>query len=177
MKNIQLIFLSLIISFFGCQANPDDLSYERNYLRGLALSAELEKPILIHFTGYGCVGYNEFIDDLTTSRRIHNILNANFVIVELYVDDRNEIQKNDTLNLHRIDFTKGGRERIKKARTIGQLNAAIEIDLFKSNAQPLYLITDSKGNILIEPFGYTGSDRKYFLEKLDEGLNEFKKGN
>ena len=175
MKFGKFILSIFTFGLIACQANPDNLKYERNYLKGLEISAELNKPILIHFTGWGCVSYDEFKYDLITSREIQERLNNEFVTVQLYVDDRNEIQVIDTMNLHKIEFTEKGKERIRKAKTIGNINAVIETDLFESNSQPLYVIIDSKRNILIEPFGYTHRNRKYFLAKLDEGIRKFKK--
>ena len=171
----KIILLTIGIGIIGCEANPDNLKAERNFLKGIELSKELNKPIFLHFTGYGCVGYNEFYNDLITSREIQEKLNEEFVTIELYVDDKRKIQIGDTLNLHKIEFSDEGVERIKKSKTIGNINAAIQIDWLKSNSQPTYLVLDTERNILVEPFGYTKRNRKYFLAKLDEGLKEFKK--
>jgi hypothetical protein len=57
---------------------------------------------------------------------------------------------------------------------MGAINALLEADLFKRNTQPLYLITDSELNILVEPFGYTKQNKVLFLAKLNEGLKMFK---
>lgn len=175
LKIEKIILLTIGIGIIGCRANPDNLKTERNFLKGIELSKELNKPIFLHFTGYSCVGYNEFYNDLITSRKIQERLNKEFITIELYVDDKGEIEISDTLNLHKIKFSEDGIERIKKSKTIGNINAAIQIDWLKSNSQPTYLIIDAERNILVEPFGYTKRNRKYFLTKLDEGLKEFKK--
>lgn len=133
-----------------------------------------KKPIFLHFTCYGCVGYNELYNDLITSREILNILNEEFVTIELYIDDNSRIHSNDTFNLHKVKFSQEGREKIKNAKTIGNINAVIEADWLKRNTQPLYLITDSELNILVEPFGYTKKNAVFFLAKLDEGLKVFR---
>ena len=129
----------------------------------------------MQFTCYGCIGYNEFYNDLITWRKIQEKLNEEFVTIELNVDDSQEIQISDTSDLHKIELSDDALERIMKSNTIGNVNTAIQIDWLKSNSQPLYLIIDAKQNILVEPFGYTKKNREYFLAKLDKGLQEFKK--
>lgn len=173
---IKVISIIIIITFFGCKASPDeevspyDFKSETNYLKGLELGAKLEKPLLLHFTGYACIGYNEFENDLITSKKIQDKLDKEFVTIQLYVDDGRKVSTTDTLGMYKTNLTEEGKERMRKARTIGDVNRIIETDLFKINSQPLYVITDSKGNVLVEPFGYTRSNRKYFLPKLNEGL-------
>lgn len=174
MKIGKIIWFSIVIGLIGCQANPNELNAERNILKGIQLSMELKKPIFLHFTCHGCVGYNEFYKDLITSRKILNKLNEEFVVIELYTDDNGKIHTNDTLNLHKIKVFQEGREKIKNAKTIGNINTIIEADWLKRYSQPLYLITDSELNILVEPFGYTQKNRVFFLAKLEEGLKEFK---
>lgn len=175
LKIEKVILLIIGFVILSCKANPDNLKSERNFLKGIKLGKELNKPIFIHFTGHGVVGYNEFYNDLITSTEIQKKLNEEFVTIELYVDDSREIQIGDTLNLHKIDFSDEGRERIKKSKTIGNINIAIQLDWLNSISQPTYVIIDTERNILVEPFGYTKRNRNFFIAKLDEGLIEFKK--
>lgn len=171
----KIIWLIIGLGVLGCQVNPNDLETERNLLRGIELSERLKKPVFIHFTGYGCVGYNEFYNDLITSREVFNKLNNEFITVELFVDDKRKIQINDTLNIYKMGFSEEGKGRMEKAQTVGDINTIIEIDWLKFNTQPLYVIADSKREILVGPFGYIQGDEKYFLTKLNEGLRAFKK--
>lgn len=172
MKIVKFIILIIIIGCLGCQTNSKNFNYEKNFLKGFQLSTKMDKPILIYFTCYGCIGYNEFENDLIASKEIKNKLNEEFITIQLYIDDNSAIQVSDTLNFHKMDFSKDGKFKIKKSRTIGNINAIIEMDLFKNNSQPLYVITDSKRNILVESFGYTKSDKKFFIKKLNEGAEK-----
>jgi thiol:disulfide interchange protein DsbD len=171
----KFIWFIIVIGALGCKAKQDDLDAKTNLVEGIEWSKALDRPIFLHFTGYGSVGYNEFYNDFIPSSDVKKILNEAFVTIELHVDDRRAIQTSDTLNLFKFKFSDEGKERISKAKTIGDINAAIEIDWLKTNTQPLYLVVDSALNILVEPFGYTQHNRQFFLSKLDEGLNTYKK--
>lgn len=122
------------------------------------------------------MGYNEFYNDLLTTREVLNTLKEDFVVIELYVDDRKEIEPSDTLNLYKIKFSDEVKERITKAKTIGGINRAIETEWLHRNNQPLYLVIDSEQNILVTPFEYTNKDSGYFLTKLNDGLEKSRKG-
>jgi len=170
-----LIQISLLIFLFGCDANPKNFKFEAGLLKGIEKGRELNKPIFICFTGYACIGYDEFKYDFITSKQIQKKLNEDFVSVLLHVDDKKLIDKKDTINLEKELFRNHSAERIRKSKNIGNINAAIEIELFHQNSQPLYVILNPEKEVLIEPFGYSRRDRKLFLTKLEEGLDKFKK--
>ena len=165
------------LGMFSCDVSPDNLKIELNFMTGLEQSKDLNKPIFLHFTGFGCVGYNEFYNDIVTSRNIQEKLNEEFITIELYVDDKREIQVSDTLNLYKIKLSNEGRNIVKNSKTIGDLYSSIQVDWLKSNSQPTYLIIDSSQNILVKPFGYTNRNREYFLMKLEEGIRKLKTKN
>ena len=78
------ITILLVVLLVGCQPTPDELIYEQNYLKGLELSAKMNKPIFLHFTGFACMAYNEFEKDLITSKEILKTLNDEFITCLLY---------------------------------------------------------------------------------------------
>lgn len=176
--SIKLIGTILTILFLGCQNNPNELKFETNILKAFELSKLQRKPILIHFTGLGSGGSNEFMDKFITSRSILNKLNKEYITVQLYVDDKTKLSTSDTINISKIIQTQIGEERIRKSKTIGQINNAIEIELLNKNTQPQYMIVDDSLNLLIEPFGYSKGDRMNFSKQLRKGImkyDEFKK--
>ena len=175
MKKITLVLISIYL--FGCHAKPEDLIFEKNYLKGLELSAKTNKPIFIHFTCFGCFGYNEFEYDLITSKEIQETLNEEFITIQLYVDDKRPIDTNDTLNFNLLGFSEEGQKKINKATNKGHLNATIQIEKYNMNAQPWYVIIDKNERALIEPFGYTSRNKDYFLSQLKSGVEEFKNKN
>ncbi len=167
------ITLWLILSLVACQAHPDDLKYERNFFKGMQLGKTLNKPVFLHFTGYGVMGYDEFSEDFITDQSIQDLLNEHFITVLLYVDDKRQILEKDTMRLDNMEFLNGAKSQLEKAKTIGEINAALEIALFDQNIQPLYVIIDDQMNILIEPFGYTKKNAAFFKRTLQEGLKKY----
>jgi thiol:disulfide interchange protein DsbD len=93
-------------------------------------------------------------------------LRENFVIVALYVDDRTQLPENEWITSN-IDG------KVKK--TIGKINEDLEISKFKTNALPLYVITDHEGNPLNRPMP-TNLNIGEYKKWLDEGLQLFTKG-
>ncbi len=163
----------LSVLLFGCQSHSIDRQATHNYLQGIAKAKEMNKPIFLYFTCWGCVGNNELHEDLITSKAIEVKLMNDFVFIELYIDDRAVLTIKDTLGLSALGFSPAAAQKLQKARNIGNVNAIIQADLFGSENQPNYIITDAKGNTLEEPFGYTGRDKAYFLSKLEAGRKVF----
>jgi hypothetical protein len=94
----------------------------------------------------------------------HKRLKENFVIVALYADDRTQLEENE--------WVKSGIDgKIKKS--IGKINEDFEISKFKTNALPLYVITDHEGNALNRPMP-TNLNIEEYKRWLDEGLAKFK---
>jgi thiol:disulfide interchange protein DsbD len=91
-------------------------------------------------------------------------LNENFVIVALYVDDRTRLPENEWIT-SLIDG--------KQKKTMGKINEDLEISKFKTNALPLYVITDHKGNPLNKPMP-TNLNVDEYKKWLDEGVEVFK---
>jgi len=90
-------------------------------------------------------------------------LRDNFVIIALYVDDKTPLPESEWIT-SQIDG--------KIKRTIGQLNEDIEISMFRTNTQPLYVITDYEGNPLNAPMS-TNRNIEEYKKWLDDGVNKF----
>jgi thiol:disulfide interchange protein DsbD len=91
----------------------------------------------------------------------------NFVIIELYVDDRTQLAENEWI----ISTVDG-----KQKKTIGKINEDLEISKFKTNALPLYVIADHEGNPLNKPMP-TNLNIGEYKKWLDEGLELFNSKN
>lgn len=122
---------------------------------------KVQKPILIDFTGYACANCRKMEENVWSKPEIKEILGTEFVIASLYVDDKKE------LPLEKQYLSSYSNEMIK---TIGAKNMEYEITQFNNNAQPYYIIIDSKGKIIMEPIGY--SSDKVFLEWLQKGIKK-----
>ena len=135
--------------------------YELN--QGLQCAKEQGKPVLIDFKGHACANCKVMEAKVWSDPEVLRRLRDNFVIIALYADDRTLLPENEW-----ITSTVDG--KVKK--TIGKINEDIEISRFKTNALPLYVITDHEGNSLNKPMP-TNLNIGEFKAWLDEGLAIF----
>ncbi len=137
--------------------------YEFN--QGLQCAKEQGKPVLIDFKGHACANCKVMEAKVWSDPEVLRRLRDNFVIIALYADDRTLLPENEW-----ITSTVDG--KVKK--TIGKINEDIEISRFKTNALPLYVITDHEGNSLNNPMP-TNLNIGEYKAWLDEGLAIFEK--
>ncbi|PRD42992.1 hypothetical protein C5745_19955, partial [Sphingobacterium haloxyli] len=102
------------------------------------------RPVLIDFTGWNCVNCRKMEANVWTDPRVAALLREEFVMVELFVDDRTELAKQEQY----VSEYSG-----KKINTIGKKNSDFQASVFNSNSQPLYVIVDTGGNVLVPPTG------------------------
>lgn len=143
---------------------PHGLRGYFEYDQGLACAKELGKPVLLYFTGHACSNCKVMAERVWGDPEVLRRLRDNFVVVALYVDETTQLEEHEWIT-SKVDG------RVK--RTIGRINEDIEISKFRTNALPLYVITDSEGNQLNEPRQYNLDIRAY-IEWLDDGYNRFK---
>jgi len=144
-----------------------DLKGYFDYKQGLACAKEQKKPVLIDFKGHACANCKRMEAKVWSDPEILQRLRDNFVIVELYVDDRTQLTENEW-----ITSAVDGRQK----KTIGKLYEDLEISKFKTNALPLYVITDSEGNPMNKPMP-TNLNIGEYKKWLDEGVAIFKSQN
>lgn len=145
----------LYISLNGCQVEVPKF---HDYQGAIKYAKEINRPVLIVFTAYG-LGYNEFENDFLKSWKLSNLLNKEFVVIEMIVDDPRVISdehKNDMLTKFKIQTESN------KVRNFGDLNRIIQMSEYKTNSQPLYVILNEQEKLLIEPFGHQGSNSKFY---------------
>lgn len=133
--------------------------------QAMACAAVQKKPIFIDFTGHGCVNCREMEARVWSDPRVLKKLREEFILVALYVDDKTELPESEW-----ITSTYDG--KVKK--TIGKKYADYQISKYNINAQPYYVLLDTKGELLVTPKAYD-LDVDKFIEFLDSGLAEFKK--
>ena len=129
------------------------------------MSIELGKPILIDFSGYGCVNCREMEEKVWIRKDIQELM-GQYIIVSLYVDDRTLLPEEEQYN---SDVT----GKLKRIKTIGNKWTDFEIRHFQKASQPYYIIVDKDMNVLTTPIGY--SDAATFKKFLQCGLEEFSK--
>jgi thiol:disulfide interchange protein DsbD len=135
-----------------------------DYKQGLTCAKEQNKPVLIDFKGHACANCKRMEAKVWSDPEILKRLRDNFVIIELYVDDRTQLPENEWI-VSAIDG--------KQKKTIGKIYEDLEISKFKTNALPLYVIADSEGNPLNKPMP-TNLNVDEYKNWLDEGVILFK---
>jgi thiol:disulfide interchange protein len=143
---------------------PLGLSGYFQYEQGLACAKEQSKPALIDFKGHACANCKKMEAKVWSDPEVLKRLKENFVIISLYADDRTQLPESEWIT-SKVDG------KVKK--TIGKINEDLEISKFKTNALPLYVITDHQGNLLIKPMP-TNLNVEEYKKWLDEGVEEFK---
>jgi thiol:disulfide interchange protein DsbD len=144
---------------------PLGLSGYFDYNQGLQCAKELGKPVLLDFKGHACANCKLMEAKVWSDPEVLRRLRDEFVIVALYLDDRTQLPENEWIT-SKIDG------KIKK--TIGKVNEDLEISRFKTNAMPLYVITDHEGNPVNEPMP-TNLNIEQYKKWLDDGIAEFRK--
>jgi thiol:disulfide interchange protein DsbD len=138
-----------------------------DYKQGLECAKEQGKPVLLDFKGHACANCKRMEAKVWADPEILRRLRDNFVIIALYVDDRTQLPENEWIT-SAIDG--------KQKRTIGKICEDLEISKFKTNALPLYVITDSEGNALNKPMP-TNLNVEEYKRWLDDGVVLFKSKN
>ena len=138
----------------------------KDFDKGLKYAKEINKPILLDFTGWACVNCRRVEENIWTDPVVFDLINNNLVLISLYVDDRKELEKENQLDLK----YKSG--KIKEIRTVGDKSATFQALNFKSASQPYYVLLDPNLKILNSPIQYTTKD--VYQAWLEEGLKAFK---
>jgi thiol:disulfide interchange protein DsbD len=151
----------------GAKSGPHGLVVFDDYEKGLAYAKTVNKPIMLDFTGYACVNCRKMENNVWSDMRVFSILNNEVVLISLYVDDKRELPKNE----HYISKTTGA-----EIENIGDKWTDFMISKYKTNTQPLYVLTDLKGNNLnttTPTISYVGVDE--YESWLKTGISNFKK--
>ncbi len=135
-----------------------------DYDEGLAYAKKNHKPVMIDFTGHACVNCRKMEASVWTDKAVYSLISNNFVLLQLYVDDKTDLQPSEQT------VTPQG----KKIKTIGNKWSEFQALRFKANSQPFYVLLDDEGNLLVAPQGadYNPDNYKKFLQS---GLDAFGK--
>ena len=133
-----------------------------DYYEGLTYAKEQQKPILLDFTGYGCVNCRKTEEHIWSQEQIRQKIHEDFVLISLYVDDK--------MNL---DTSLRSAVTNLRIRTIGQKWTDFQVVNFEQNSQPLYVIMSPDQQVLTSPRGYDPDVDGYY-NFLECGWNAFK---
>lgn len=143
-------------NMYHSEVKPQYTDYEE----GMAAAAAQGKPVLLDFTGFGCVNCRKMEAAVWTDPQVADILNNNYVLISLYVDDKHRLP--DPVEVTLRDGTR------KTLRTVGDKWSYLQQSKFGAIAQPFYVPVDASGNVLGGSFSYK--------EDVGEYLNFLKKG-
>lgn len=147
-------------SFTKCANNLDCF---KNYFEGLTYAKEVNKPMLLDFTGYGCVNCRKTEEHIWVNDQIREKIANEYVLVSLYVDDRSPLEK---------ELVSASRNT--RLRNVGNQWADFQIVNFNQNSQPLYILISPNEQVLAKPRGYREGVESY-ATFLDCGLDAFRK--
>ena len=123
----------------GAKSGPHGIVVFDDYEEGLAYAKKVNKPIMLDFTGFACVNCRKMENNVWSNPNVLSILKEKVVVISLYVDDKRELPKNEQF------FSKATESEIE---TIGDKWTDFMITRYKTNTQPLYVLTDLEGKSL-----------------------------
>ena len=132
---------------------------------GMEYARQNGKPVMIDFTGYGCVNCRKMELSVWTDPKVSQLLNDDYVLITLYVDEKTKLPEP-------IRITENGQERT--LRTIGDKWSYLQRTKFGANAQPFYVLIDNEGKPLNKSYSYDEDIQKY-IDFLETGLKNYKK--
>ncbi len=143
---------------------PLNLDCHHDFEEGLAAAKKQGKPILLDFSGYGCVNCRKMEDNVWSQDGIFELIRDQYVLISLYVDDRKKLDK---------PYTSPFSQRTM--RTVGNKWADFQAIHFNRNSQPYYVLLSSDGKkVLNQPVAYT-PDKEAYQAFLECGLANFKR--
>ncbi|WP_438711652.1 cytochrome c biogenesis protein CcdA [Aquimarina muelleri] len=147
---------------------PLGLNAYTDFEEGLKAAKTQNKPIMLDFTGWACVNCRKMEEQVWSHPEIMDILKDKYVLISLYVDDREELSEKDQFKYLKPEG------RVKDITTIGDKWATFQTLNFKNNSQPYYVLLDTDINLLNNTTAYT-PDANEYLNWLKTGLKNYKK--
>ena len=135
-----------------------------NYDMGMEYARQHGKPVLVDFTGFGCVNCRKMELAVWTDSKVRDIINEDYVLISLYVDDKTKLPEP-------IKVVENGTERT--LRTVGDKWSYLQRIKFGANAQPFYVLLDNEGMPLNKSYSYDEDIPKY-VDFLQTGLKNYR---
>ena len=136
-----------------------------DYESGMAYAKKVNKPVIIDFSGFGCVNCRKMEASVWTDPKVKELLENDYVLITLMVDDKTKLPSP-------IEIQEYGKSR--KLKTIGDKWSYLQRSKFGANAQPFYILLNHEGKPIGPSYAFDEDISKY-IRFLQNGLNEFKK--
>lgn len=161
------------VSAFAPPMSTQDFSLYENevvakytdYDEGMAAAKRLGKPVMVDFTGFGCVNCREMELSVWTDEKVRELMNDDYILISLYVDDKTPLPK-------REEVMENGKKRV--LRTIGDKWSYLQRYKFGANAQPFYVLLDNDGNPINGSYSHDKDIAKY-VDFLETGIKNYNK--
>ena len=136
-----------------------------DYDAGMEYAKRNGKPVMLDFTGYGCVNCRKMEAAVWTDPKVSKLMTDDYVLITLYVDNKEPLPEH-------IKVMENGKERT--LRTVGDKWSYLQRSKFGANAQPFYVLIDNEGKPLNKSYSYDEDIDKY-VDFLQTGLDNYKK--
>lgn len=136
-----------------------------DYEAGMNYARQNNKPVMLDFTGYGCVNCRKMELAVWTDPKVSKLLTEDYVLITLFVDDKTKLAEP-------IKVNENGKERT--LRTVGDKWSYLQRSKFGANAQPFYVLVDNEGMPLNKSYSYD-EDIQLYIDFLETGLKNYKK--
>ena len=133
----------------------------QDYDQGMAYARENNMPVMLDFTGFGCVNCRKMEAAVWTDTRVADIINNRYVLITLHVDDKTPLETPQTV-------VEMGQTRT--LRTVGDRWSYLQRHKFGANAQPFYVLLDAQGQPLAPSYSYN-EDIPAYIDWLNSGLH------
>lgn len=147
----------------GAHEGPHDILAFVDYEKGMAYAKEVNKPVLIDFTGHACVNCRKMEDYVWSDPKVLDILKNEVILISLYVDDKRELPLAEQ---YTSEITG------KKIKYIGQKWSDFQLKNYKANAQPFYVLINHEEKMLNNPSAYD-PDIQTYINWLKDGISKF----
>ena len=134
-----------------------------DYEEGMAYARRVGKPVMLDFTGYGCVNCRKMELAVWTDPKVSDLIQNEYVLITLYVDEKTPLAAP-------IEVEENGKQRI--LRTVGDKWSYLQRVKFGANAQPFYVLIDNAGNPLNKSYSFN-EDIPAYVDFLSTGLKNF----
>jgi len=142
---------------------PHNLDAFYDYEEGLAYAKQVNKPVLIDFTGWSCVNCRKMEASVWSDDEVLRLLKEDYVLISLYVDDKTELAESEK---YISAFSN------KKIKSVGNKWSDFQASKFGTNSQPYYVIVDHNGQSLVPPQAFN-LDINNYIEFLNSGKQAF----
>ena len=163
LKAISAFAPPLYTQDFNLYKNEVHAAFD-DYESGMAYAKKVNKPVMIDFSGFGCVNCRKMELAVWADQKVADIMQNDYVLITLYVDEKTKLPEP-------IKVTENGQERT--LRTVGDKWSYLQRSKFGANAQPFYVLLDNEGKPLNKSYSYDEDVNKY-IDFLQTGLKNYK---